>query len=99
MVLVWFWFNWFWLVLVGDGSGPAPFRGSKVTMLHGHGSLSKCGSCPKSVIGVEGLSIQGVPVRGVLRRTLMRHPSGAWRSEEGPRGFAEDADASSFRGM
>src|ERR1017187_7345695 len=49
----------------------------------------KNGSCPKSVIGVEGLSIQGVPVRGVLRRTLMRHPSGAWlggrrrcRSEE-----------------
>src|ERR1019366_9955808 len=36
------------------------------------------GSCPKSVIGVEGLSIQGVPVRGVLRSTLMRHPSGAW---------------------
>src|ERR1039458_940042 len=32
------------------------------------------GSCPKSVIGVEGLSIQGVPVRGVLRSTLMRHP-------------------------
>src|ERR1039457_6106104 len=48
---LWFWLvlngfgfgsNWFWLVLVGDGSGPAPFRGSKVTMLHGHGSLSKC---------------------------------------------------------
>src|ERR1017187_6727690 len=35
------------------------------------------GSSPKSVIAVEGLSIQWVPVRGVVRTTLMRHPSGA----------------------
>ena len=50
---------------------PAPCPNSPTT----HPML---GSCPKSVIGVEGLSIQGVPVRGVLRSTLMRHPSGAW---------------------
>ena len=48
------------------------------SVLGGAASVSGKGSCPKSVIGVEGLSIQGVPVRGVLRSTLMRHPSGAW---------------------
>jgi putative DNA-invertase from lambdoid prophage Rac len=38
----------------------------------------KFGSCPKSVIAVEGLSIQWVPVRRVLRSTPIRHPTGAW---------------------
>src|ERR1019366_4195122 len=51
-----------------------PFRMDEVRLLAGPFK----GSCPESGIGVEGLSIQGVPVRGVLRSTLMRHPSGAW---------------------
>ena len=63
LVLGGFGSDWFWLVMV---LVQRPFRGPEVTMLHGHGNLSKCGAHTRRD-GTQNQGGNGAPIRTGLR--------------------------------